>query len=116
MKKTKKIGLKFDQEKPKLEYLSYTWLKGVGEVLGFGAKKYAAHNWRNGILISRLLAASLRHILAFMSGEDNDPETGLCHLDHASCCLMFACETYKLRPEFDDRFKETALKSIKRKK
>lgn len=102
------IGVKHDSEKSGLQYLSPVWVIGVGHVLSFGAKKYADHNWRKGIHCSRLLAASLRHILAFMGGEDNDPETGLSHLHHASCCLMFASELHVTKPEFDDRYKEEA--------
>jgi hypothetical protein len=78
----------------------------VGQVLTFGKKKYAAHNWRKGIQISRLMAACLRHVLAFNSGEDFDPETGLSHLYHASCCLMFASELIETkREEVDDRYR-----------
>lgn len=98
-------GVKYDQDKPGLQYLSTIWINGVGKVLSFGARKYADHNWRKGIKLSRLLRAALGHTLAFMGGEDNDPETGLSHLYHASCCLMFAAETYELKPEFDDRYK-----------
>lgn len=83
-------GAKFDAEKPPLDLLDATALLEVGRVLGFGAKKYAAHNWRKGISRERLLAAALRHLFASMSGERKDPETGLSHLAHAMCCLMFA--------------------------
>lgn len=101
-----KEGTKHDQEKPAMQYLSNIWIIGVSEVLGFGAKKYEGHNWRKGITSSRLLGACLRHVFAYMGGEDNDPETGLCHLHHASCCLMFASELRITKPEFDDRYKE----------
>lgn len=106
MKLTKAI--KYDQEKNQLDLLSTPWLLGVGRVLTFGAKKYAAHNWRKGIQFSRLISAVLRHILAYASGEDLDPETGLSHLYHASCCLMFLAElseTKKLKKKLDDRYK-----------
>jgi hypothetical protein len=103
-------GLKHDQEKVQLELLSPTWLYGVGRVLTFGAKKYAAHNWRKGIQLSRLLGAALRHILSFLGGEDTDPESGLSHLYHASCCLMFASELHQTRPELDDRYKGESKK------
>lgn len=106
-------GVKFDREKIQLELLSPRWLSGVGAVLTFGAYKYAAHNWRKGIELSRLLGAALRHILAFLGGEDCDPETGLCHLYHASCCLMFACELWETRPELDNRFKVKPLPPFK---
>ncbi len=100
------LGRKDDSEKPDLSLFSTPWLLGVGRVLTFGKKKYAAHNWRGGIQISRLMAASLRHILAFNAGEDVDPETGLSHLDHASCCLMFARELIETkREQVDDRYK-----------
>jgi hypothetical protein len=106
-------GLKFDDSKVRLDLLSTQWLNGVGAVLTFGAKKYAAHNWRNGIVLSRLTGAALRHLTAFNSGEDLDPETGLSHLHHASCCLMFMSELYATKKdEVDDRYK-TVLEPIK---
>lgn len=99
-------GVKHDQTKEPLSLLSRTWLLGVARVMSFGAKKYAAHNWRSGIERSRLLSAALRHILAYNEGEDTDPETGFSHLDHASCCLMFARETHETHPHLDDRYKK----------
>lgn len=98
-------GLKYDSEKNRLDLLSPRWIDGVGAVLTFGAKKYAAHNWRKGLERSRLLGAALRHIFAYLKGEDYDPETGLLHLHHASCCLMFASELHYTKPETDDRYK-----------
>lgn len=98
-------GVKNDQEKIRLELLSTPWLMGVGRVLTFGAQKYDAHNWRKGLQQSRLLGAALRHILAFMGGEDLDKETGISHLYHASCCLMFSAELMETMPEMDDRYK-----------
>lgn len=98
-------GTKHDQDKPQPEFLSPIWLLSVSRVLSFGARKYAGHNWRKGIQISRLMGAALRHQLAFLGGEDNDPETGLPHLSHASCCLMFASEMMVTRPDMDDRYK-----------
>lgn len=102
------VGLKYDQGKPRLELIDSEWLEGVGRVLGFGAEKYAANNWRKGLAITRLLGASLRHIFAFLRGEDNDPESGECHLYHASFGLMTASWMLKHRPELDDRYKGAA--------
>jgi Domain of unknown function (DUF5664) len=99
-------GMKHDQDKPQMELISSTWIEGVAAVLTFGAKKYAAHNWRKGIAQSRLLGATLRHLFAYSRGEDLDPETGLCHLYHASCCIMFASELRITHPELDDRWKQ----------
>jgi hypothetical protein len=101
----KSPGLKFDTGKTPFELLSTTWLVGVSQVLAFGAQKYAAHNWRKGMQHSRLIGAALRHIFAYLNGEDHDPETGLCHLHHASCCLMFLAELRETHPQYDDRHK-----------
>lgn len=98
-------GVKHDQSKEPVDLLARSWLLGVARVLGFGAQKYDRHNWRGGIKRSRLIAAALRHILAYNEGEDLDPESGLNHLYHASCCLMFASEMHEVRPDLDDRFK-----------
>lgn len=98
-------GAKYDNEKEPMALLSGFWLRGVAKVLAFGARKYAKHNWRGGIEQSRLLSAALRHLFASVDGEDNDPETGLSHLLHASCCLMFAYELSVTRPDLDDRYK-----------
>lgn len=98
-------GTKFDEDKSRVDLLDAAWMEEVGHVLRFGAKKYAAHNWRNGISISRLIGAALRHIFAAMRGEDKDPESGLSHFAHASCCLMFAHWMYSNRKDLDDRWK-----------
>lgn len=101
----KSPGLKFDTGKPPLELLSPRYLEGTAKVLGFGAQKYAAWNWSKGIHYSRLIGGILRHVTAFQAGEDIDPESGLPHLYHASCGLMFLTEMQHLHPELDDRFK-----------
>ncbi len=64
-----------------------------------------AHNWRGGITYSRLIGAALRHIFAILRGEDLDPESGLPHVHHASCCLMFLSAMMSHRKDLDDRWK-----------
>ena len=83
------VGMKFDQDKVRMELLSVPAMMGTARVLTFGAKKYADRNWENGIEYSRVYGALLRHMTAWWDGEDLDPETGLSHLHHASCCIMF---------------------------
>lgn len=98
-------AIKFDEDKMPLHLLSSEALLQTAAVLKFGADKYAAHNWRGGFAWSRPLAAAMRHILAFNSGEDKDPESGLSHLAHAACCIMFLLEFEKTHTELDDRYK-----------
>ena len=98
-------GFKNDSDKPRVDLLPSIPLLGVARVLGIGARKYSAHNWRGGIQFSRLYAAALRHLLAFNDGEDLDRESGLNHLDHALCELMFLRELFETRKDLDDRYK-----------
>lgn len=98
-------GVKFDAGKPRMDLLDPYALTKLADVLTFGAKKYEEHNWRKGIAYSRLTAAALRHITAFMDGEDLDPETGLPHVAHAMCCMMFLVWMMENRSDMDDRWK-----------
>lgn len=98
-------GLKFDEGKPALGLLPYYSLQEIAKVLKFGAEKYGKYNWIKGMDWSRLIDASLRHILAFNDGEDLDPESGLPHLAHASSCLLFLLWYSEYRKELDDRRK-----------
>ena len=103
--KWSEAGVKHDGDKTRVDLLDAEWLEAVGQVLKFGAKKYAAHNWRGGIAYSRLIGAALRHLLAIMRGEDTDPESGLPHTAHLSCCVMFLHWMMIHRKDQDDRYK-----------
>ena len=98
-------ALKFDQDKLPLNLLSTEAMNQTAAVLKFGAQKYAEHNWRAGFIWSRPLAAAMRHLTAFNAGEDKDPESGLSHLAHAACCIMFLLEFEKTHQHLDDRYK-----------
>jgi Domain of unknown function (DUF5664) len=104
-------AIKFDQDKLPLHLLSTEALNQTAAVLAFGAQKYAAHNWRDGFTWSRPLSAAMRHITAFNDGEDKDPESGLSHLAHAACCIMFLLEFEKTHQHLDDRYKPTVPKT-----
>jgi hypothetical protein len=83
-------GMKFDSGK--LDYTLVPWdgFEEIVKVLEFGAKKYARDNWRyvEGAE-QRYLAAAIRHLVAYQIEEPKDDETGLSHLAHAGCCLLF---------------------------
>jgi len=99
------VGLKFDGGKIPWELIPEDAIEAVARVLQFGAKKYAARNWERGIVYSRLYGAMRRHGKAwFQDREDLDPETGLPHLAHLACEVLFAL-AFELRgqTELDDR-------------
>ncbi len=96
---------KHDAEKPDMSLLSSIAIVKVAEVMSYGKKKYAANNWRSGFLWTRILAAVLRHIFAYLGGEDKDPESGLSHVAHAVAGLCFLLEFEETHTEMDDRYK-----------
>jgi len=98
-------GIKHDHGKPDMTLLSPIAMVEVAKVMTFGAKKYSANNWRGGFMWTRPLAAGLRHVFAFIGGEDKDPETGLSHLAHGICCFMFVLEFTVTGAGQDDRYK-----------
>ncbi len=97
---------KFDSGKPRPELIPPQAIHQVAKVLAYGAAKYStrdedgnvvedgADNWHKGCApaIPRYICAALRHINAYQRGEPTDDETGLAHLAHAVCCLLFAHE------------------------
>ena len=88
-----KLGVKHDAEKPRWELLPLAPIEEVVKVLTYGAQKYDDFNWaRVENLTDRYYAAAMRHIAAWRQGERNDPETGLHHLAHSMCCLIFLFE------------------------
>lgn len=99
-------GSKHDGGKVRTDLYSVLAYLGTCAVLTFGVKKYDAWNWSKGIQFMRVYGALLRHLFEWVRGNEIDPETGLPHLDHAGCCIMFL-QHYSKEPEkyaeFDDR-------------
>lgn len=81
-------GTKFDQGKRELHLLPRDVLLEMTKVYEHGRDKYGAGNWEKGFETKRLFDASERHLWAWMGGEDNDPDSGLSHLLHATWNLM----------------------------
>lgn len=96
---------KNDREKLPLDLLPSQALRDVTRVLQHGASKYGRHNWRRGMEWSRYYSAALRHLLAWNEGEDNDEESGLPHLAHAACSLLFLLEFAYYEHGVDNRHK-----------
>lgn len=99
-------GVKYDAGKAPLHLLNQDALLETAKVFGFGAEKYAKHNWRKGIPLTRILDGVMRHCIELQKGNDIDPESGLPHAAHAIAGLMMFMGINKDSPEFDDRYKD----------
>ena len=103
----------YDDGKPPLANLPTAGLRAVARVQQYGHKKYGDfNNFRKGMEASRQVSCILRHLYAYMDGEDLDPESGEPHLAHACCRTMFLLQNIHDECVIDDRYK-TLQKSQK---
>lgn len=96
-------GNKFDTGKPMVRFLSREFIELAALAQTYGAKKYGSWNYQKGIESTAYYDAFMRHMIAWMSGEDNDIESGLSHLGHAAANLNMLIWTLANKPEMDDR-------------
>jgi hypothetical protein len=83
-------GVKYDSKKLRWRLVPWVEMTEVVKVLDFGASKYCEHNWVNvPDARDRYFDAAMRHIMAWGQGERKDEESGISHLAHAVCCLLF---------------------------
>lgn len=103
--RSEELGLRYNAGKPKLSLVleARHALGGVTAVLEYGLVKYHRANWRKGLTHTELADSLLRHLTAYLSGETEDPETGLPHVDHVLCNALFLSELHRTHPELDDR-------------
>lgn len=83
-------GRKDDEGKDRWDLLPWKEVGDVVAVLTFGAGHYGADNWKAvPAPRRRYVAAVMRHVVAWQTGERTDATTGRSHLAHAVACLLF---------------------------
>lgn len=94
-----------DKGKLRYDLLPPHVIQQLVAVLTGGAEKYGDSNWRTdgGMAWTRCYGSLMRHIQAWYMGEEKDPESGLSHLAHALCNLVFLLEYERTNRERDDR-------------
>ena len=96
-------GIKHDDGKVDLTLVPLIALESEARALMFGEKKYGRYNYTQGFESSRLTAAALRHLYAYINGADVDGESGLLHLGHARACLAMHLHCEQLGTLRDNR-------------
>lgn len=97
---------KSDAQKPDMSLLHRYPLEQTALAFMDGAAKYGRNNFREngGLEWNRLLAAALRHLTAFNSGENVASDSGLSHLSHAAANIFMLLEYEGTNNGIDNRF------------
>lgn len=96
--------IKYDQNKPKLSQFPREAMEAVAEVMEYGARKYGGGTWSR-VEIQRYIDAGARHLYAMQDIDENgkecinfskvDEESGLEHLYHLACNVVYAVALYR---------------------
>lgn len=100
--------IKHDKDKPQLASFPKEAIEAVCEIMEFGANKYGFGTWSRVEAI-RYINAAARHLYAMQSVDENgkecidlsktDNESGLEHLYHLTCNVVYATALYKRNKE-----------------
>lgn len=99
-------AMRFNDGKLEWSLVDFKSLEPMVRVLEMGAKKYSRDNWRKGLETTKIVESTLRHLFAFLDGENLDKESQLSHVAHAQCNLMFLQYMMDNKPELDNRVKK----------
>jgi len=81
--------VKNDKGKLQWSLMPFEQLEDTVRVLMKGAEKYSRDNWKKCDDVNRYKDALMRHVTAYIKGEERDPEDNLPHLAHAICNCLF---------------------------
>lgn len=95
-------AMRFNEGKLEWSLIDFKQLEGMVRVLQFGAKKYDRDNWKKGLPMRQQCESMMRHLVAIMSGEVRDKETGEYHWHCIQCNAMFMGHTYENHPQHID--------------
>lgn len=89
--KTSTTAVRFNAGKRDWSLMPMGSVEEILKVLEFGKTKYSAWNWSkgDGFKYMDVYNSIMRHLVAWKAGEDTDPESGLSHMAHIGCNVLF---------------------------
>lgn len=90
--------------KPRLHLIPAAALLHEAKAMGNGSDKYGPYNWRKKKVKATIYVdATLRHLLAWLDGEEIAEDSGVHHLGHARACLGILLDAMESGNLVDDR-------------
>jgi hypothetical protein len=93
---------RYNEGKCKWSLVDFKSLEPMVKVLEYGTEKYSRDNWKKGLPVTEICESLMRHLYAFLDGENIDPESGMSHIGHIQCNAMFLAHMID-KEGFDDR-------------
>lgn len=106
LKPIEESASKNDQEKIDLSLIPRIALIECAKAFMVGEKKYNRYNYTKGHKSSQLVAAAMRHLMAWNEGEENDPKDGQHHLGSVMACCSMILRQMELQTLKDDRYRK----------
>lgn len=90
--------------KPQLHLIPPAALLAEARAMENGATKYGPYNWRTQPVNATVyVSACMRHLLAYLDGENVADDSGVHHLAHARACLGIVLDALEHNCLNDDR-------------
>jgi hypothetical protein len=92
-------------KKAPLRYVPPALMLAAARAMENGALKYGPFNWRDQpVEVVTYVEAVLRHLFAFLDGQDLAEDSGLPHIDHAIAGLGIIADARALGTLIDNRY------------
>lgn len=94
----------FGVAKPSIHFIPPAVILEEARVMQLGGSKYGPFNWNDKpVDASTYYDAAFRHMAAWYTGQNDDPESGASHLAHARACLGIILDSLMHGTLIDDR-------------
>lgn len=97
------------QTKPSIHLVPPSAIVWMAKAMENGAGRYGPFNWRDHkVRATVYVSAAMRHILAYLDGEDLAQDSKMPHLAHAASCMAILLDAKETDNLIDDRPKKGA--------